>query len=82
MTFPLHKSWVFIITKNFNYFFFLYSPSTTFEEFDQHSDKEYYIAEKIGRSGSDCESVYNKCDSSLLEMFSQVFDPSEFFEFL
>lgn len=82
MTFPLCRKLGFYNLIKFNYFFLLYSPSTTFEEFDQHSDKEYYIAEKIGRSGSDCESIYNKCDSSLLEMFSQVFDPSEFFEFL
>lgn len=50
-------------------------PSTTHDEISDHSDYEYYQAEKLGREGAPCEHVFKECHKSILNEFTGVYTP-------
>lgn len=54
---------------------FSFRPSTTHDELSEHSDSEYYRAEKLGREGVPCEHVFKECKSSILEQFTGIYTP-------
>lgn len=56
-------------------FFSSYRPSTTHDEVSEHSDYEYYRAEKLGKEGAPCEQVFKECNISILNQFSGVYEP-------
>lgn len=50
-------------------------PSTTHDDISDHSDYEYYRAEKLGKEGAPCEHVFKECESSILDQFTGVYTP-------
>ncbi|XP_043462697.1 uncharacterized protein LOC122498821 [Leptopilina heterotoma] len=49
----------------------LFTPSTTFEEYEVYSDREYHAAELIGYATNGmCKSLYSECIVSPLDYFS------------
>lgn len=37
----------------------------------------YLQAEKFGKTGEDCAHIYNKCEKSVLDIFTEVYNPFE-----
>lgn len=52
-----------------------FRPSSTNDEITEHSDYEYYRAEKLGQEGAACEHVFKECRASILDQFSGVYTP-------
>ncbi|XP_052844636.1 uncharacterized protein LOC128257603 [Drosophila gunungcola] len=50
----------------------LLTPSSSVDPLSEHSDNDYLQAERLGAAGSDCDQVYPRCPTSLLEHFSDV----------
>lgn len=50
-------------------------PSSTNDEITEHSDYEYYRAEKMGKEGVPCERVFKECKASILNQFSGIYTP-------
>jgi hypothetical protein len=57
----------------------LYSPSSSGDQLSQHSDNEYLRAEQLGKSGEPCDRVFYDCPESILEVFTDLYDPMEEF---
>lgn len=53
----------------------IHRPTLTKDEIDNHSDYEYYHAEKLGNDGAPCEHIFKECKQSILEQFSGVYTP-------
>ncbi|XP_076621630.1 uncharacterized protein LOC143342034 [Colletes latitarsis] len=51
-----------------------FKPSSTAEEYDEYSDREYRAAEHLGEqvSGQSCHALYPECRRSVLDVFSTV----------
>ncbi|XP_043503977.1 uncharacterized protein LOC122525321 [Polistes fuscatus] len=53
----------------------LLTPSTTFEEYEIYSDREYFAAEAIGRnSNGKCGYFYTECQYNPLDYFTTIGD--------
>ncbi|KAI8117102.1 hypothetical protein FF38_14542 [Lucilia cuprina] len=50
------------------------TPSTSRDDPSKPNHKDYLRAEVLGRSGEDCERVYNQCTKSPMEIISAVFE--------
>ena len=49
------------------------SPSSSADELEDDSDREYHAAERSGGKGTtECHALYPRCRSSLLDVFSSV----------
>lgn len=62
-------------TFEIKYQYYIYRPSLTNDEITDHSDYEYYRAEKLGKEGAPCEHVFNECETSILDKFTGVYTP-------
>lgn len=50
----------------------VFTPSTTFEEYEMYADREYHAAELIGQKANGmCKSFYPECSFSPLDYFSK-----------
>lgn len=54
---------------------FNFRPSLTKDEVSDHTDNEYYHAEKLGKDGAPCEHVFKECKISILDQFSGIYTP-------
>lgn len=50
-------------------------PSTSHDEITDHTDNEYYQAEKLGKDGAPCEHIFSECKASILDQFSGIYIP-------
>ncbi|KAJ3666044.1 hypothetical protein Zmor_001500 [Zophobas morio] len=48
----------------------LFTPSSTNEKVEHHSDNEYYAAQNIGEKDGKCDRIFHDCSSSLMDMFT------------
>ncbi|XP_055678114.1 uncharacterized protein LOC129786887 [Lutzomyia longipalpis] len=48
------------------------SPSTTNDKISEHSDNEYFHAEKQGKLGAPCGEIFKNCPVSILDIFTAV----------
>ncbi|XP_034101967.1 uncharacterized protein LOC117566535 [Drosophila albomicans] len=50
----------------------LLTPSSSKDTLSEHTDNDYLQAERFGHAGVSCDTVYPKCEKSLLEHFTDV----------
>lgn len=50
-------------------------PTLTTDEISDHSDYEYFHAEKLGTEGAPCEQVFKECEISILDQFGGIYTP-------
>lgn len=56
------------------------TPSTTHEEYEIYSNREYHAAEEIGRdTRGQCAHFYSECDYSPLDYFTRLLWAAQFF---
>ncbi|KAJ3627769.1 hypothetical protein MTP99_015119 [Tenebrio molitor] len=62
------------LEKNFGLFHELihtvFTPTTTNEKVDQHSDNEYYAAQFFGQKKRNCGEIFSDCGASFLDTFT------------